>query len=116
MQSRNFPALHTGFQKWRICWRGATPSVRRSRPCDNLNTHTKGAFYAAFEQTRARELVRRIEFCYRPNHDSWPKMAECQTRAMTSQSLDGHRIGRLDALRAEIATWSGDINTRQRGE
>ena len=35
--------------------------------CDNLNTHTKGAFYEVFEPTRARELVRRIEFCYTPN-------------------------------------------------
>jgi len=30
--------------------------------CDNLNTHTKGAFYEAFEPARARALVRRIEF------------------------------------------------------
>ena len=29
--------------------------------CDNLNTHTKGAFYEAFEPSRARELVRRID-------------------------------------------------------
>ena len=31
--------------------------------CDNLNTHTKGAFYETFEPARARRLVRRIEFC-----------------------------------------------------
>ena len=30
--------------------------------CGNLNTHTKGAFYEAFEAERARSLVRRIEF------------------------------------------------------
>ena len=36
--------------------------------CDNLNTHTKGAFYEVFEPSRARELVRRIEFCYTPKH------------------------------------------------
>ncbi len=29
--------------------------------CDNLNTHTRGAFYEAFEAKKARELVRRIE-------------------------------------------------------
>ena len=38
--------------------------------CDNLNTHTKGAFYEVFEPSRARELVRRIEFCYTPKHGS----------------------------------------------
>ena len=68
-------------------WRGATPRQRRTKTdwaldvaallegryagcekvtlvLDNLNTHTKGAFYKAFEPARARELVRRIEFCY----------------------------------------------------
>ena len=29
--------------------------------CDNLNTHTKGAFYEVFEPTRARQLVRRFK-------------------------------------------------------
>ena len=29
--------------------------------CDNLNTHTKGAFYEVFEPVRARELVRRTD-------------------------------------------------------
>ena len=83
--------------------------------CDNLNTHTKGAFYEAFEPTRARELVRRIEFCYTPKHGSWLNIAECELSAMTRQSLDGRRLGDLAALRAEIAAWSADINTRQRG-
>src|SRR5439155_6602873 len=30
--------------------------------CDNLNTHTMGAFYEAFAAERARKLVRRLEF------------------------------------------------------
>jgi hypothetical protein len=38
---------------------------------DNLNTHTKGAFYTAFEPARARALVRRLEFCHTPKHGSW---------------------------------------------
>ena len=36
--------------------------------CDNLNTHTKGAFYEAFPPQKARSLVRRIEFRYTPKH------------------------------------------------
>lgn len=44
--------------------------------CDNLNTHTKGAFYEAFEPARARTLVRRIDFCYTPKHGSWLNVAE----------------------------------------
>ncbi len=83
--------------------------------CDNLNTHTKGAFYEAFEPARARELVRRIEFCYTPKHGSWLNTAECELSAMTRQSLNGRRIGSLEVLRAEIVAWSADTNTRQRG-
>ncbi len=39
--------------------------------CDQLNTHTKGAFYEVFEPQKARQLVQRIEFCYTPKHGSW---------------------------------------------
>ena len=44
--------------------------------CDNLNTHTKGAFYEAFDPERARQLVRRIEFCHTPKQGSWLNIAE----------------------------------------
>ena len=63
---------------------------------DNLNTHTKGAFYEAFEPARARELVRRIDFCYTPKHGSWLNIAENELSAMTRQCLSGpsqRRVG-----------------------
>jgi DDE superfamily endonuclease len=44
--------------------------------CDNLNTHTRGAFYEAFPAEKAREIVKRIEFCYTPKHGSWLNIAE----------------------------------------
>ena len=50
--------------------------------CDNLNTHTKGAFYEVFEPARARDLVRRIEFCYTPKHGSWLNIAENELSSM----------------------------------
>ena len=83
--------------------------------CDNLNTHTAGAFHAAFEPARACELVRRVEFCYTPKHGSWLNVAECELNAMTRQSLTGRRIGELAELQAEIAARSTGVNTRQRG-
>lgn len=83
--------------------------------CDNLNTHTRGAFYEAFEPERARALVRRIDFRYTPRHGSWLNVAECELSAMTRQCLRGRRIGDLAQLRREIAAWSADINSRQRG-
>ena len=82
---------------------------------DNLNTHTKGAFYEAFEPSRARELVRRIDFCYTPKHGSWLNIAENELSAMTRQCLSGRRIGELGTLQAEIGAWSSDVNSRQRG-
>ena len=66
--------------------------------CDNLNTHTKGAFYEAFEPERARALVRRIEFCYTPKHGSWLNIAENELSCLTRQCLTGRRIGDLATL------------------
>ncbi len=83
--------------------------------CDNLNTHTKGAFYEAFEPERARQLVRRIQFCYTPKHGSWLNVAENELSAMTRQCASGRRFGDIETLRDEISAWSIDINNTQRG-
>jgi len=83
--------------------------------CDNLNTHTKGAFYEVFEPERARRLVRRIEFRYTPKHGSWLNIAENELSAMTQQCLSKRRIGDIETLKTEIQAWSSDVNERQRG-
>jgi hypothetical protein len=83
--------------------------------CDNLNTHTKGAFYEAFEPARARQLVRRIHFCHTPKHGSWLNIAENELSSLTRQCLTGRRLGDLKTLQAEIAAWSNDVNDTQRG-
>lgn len=83
--------------------------------CDNLNTHTKGAFYEAFEADRARSMVRRIEFHYTPKHGSWLNIAENELSSMTRQCVSGRRIGSIDELRDETLAWSSDVNSTQRG-
>jgi hypothetical protein len=83
--------------------------------CDNLNTHTKGAFYESFAPARARQLVRRIEFCYTPKHGSWLNIAENELSCLTSQCVDGRRFGDVPTLRTETAAWSSDLNSIQRG-
>lgn len=83
--------------------------------CDNLNTHTKGAFYEAFEPRRARSLVRRIEFCYTPKHGSWLNIAENELSSLTRQCVSGQRFPDIEALRTETEAWSTDVNTTQRG-
>ena len=82
---------------------------------DNLNTHTKGALYEAFEPERARRLAERIEFCYTPKHGSWLNIAECELSSMTRQCLRGRRIGDLETLQGEIEAWSTSLNQSQRG-
>src|SRR3984893_6821019 len=74
--------------------------------CDNLNTHTKGAFYEAFEPEQARAYLQRIDFCYTPKHGSWLNVAEWELSCLTSQCLRGRRIDELTELQTEIAAWS----------
>jgi len=83
--------------------------------CANLNTHTKGAFYEAFEPEMARALLRRLEFRYSPKHGSWLNIAENELSSMTRQGLKGRRFGTIDALRKETAAWHRHSNARQRG-
>ena len=64
---------------------------------------------------RAQARVKRIDFCYTPKHSSCLDIAENQLSAMTRQCAQGLRTGDLDTPRVEIAAWSPDINTRQRG-
>src|SRR5262245_27020238 len=83
--------------------------------CDNLNTHTKGAFYEAFAPQRARELVRRIEFHHTPKHGSWLNIAENELSALTRQCVTGRRFANLKTLQDETSAWSTDKNAKQRG-
>lgn len=83
--------------------------------CDNLNTHTKGAFYEVFEPERARALVRRIEFHHTPRHGSWLNIAENELSSPTRQCTSRRRFPDEGTLRRETKSWSTDVNTTQRG-
>jgi len=82
---------------------------------DNLNTHTKGAFYEAFKPERARELVRRIEFRHTPKHGSWLNIAENELSSLTRQCIAGRRFANVKDLQDETSAWSSDVNSTQRG-
>lgn len=82
--------------------------------CDNLSTHTTGAFYEAFDPATARSLVRRLEFCPTPKHGSWLNIAECELAAMTKQCVAGRRFGSISEVQKETLAWQKTINTRQR--
>jgi len=83
--------------------------------CDNLNTHTKGAFYELFPPDQARAIVKRLEFCFTPKHGSWLNIAENELSSMTRQCLSGRRIPDIDMLREQTDAWAMSSNDRQRG-
>lgn len=83
--------------------------------CDNLNTHTPGAFYEAFDAEAARAIVRRLEFRHTPKHGSWLNIAECELSALTRQCIQDRRFATIDELRKETTAWHQHTNNKQRG-
>lgn len=83
--------------------------------CDNLNTHTEGAFYEVFEPARARRYVEKIEICYTPKHGSWLNIAECELSALERQCLRGRRIASIELLNEEMLAWYKESNAHQKG-
>lgn len=111
-------------RRTKIDWALAVAELLRTRyakaekvilVCDNLNTHTKGAFYEAFPPAEARALVRRLEFRYTPKHGSWLNVAENELSSLTRQCLRGRRFGTIEELRTETAAWQQHTNEKQRG-
>ena len=80
---------------------------------DNLNTHSIGSLYEAFEPARARALSQRLEIHHTPKHGSWLNIAEIELSAVTRQCLD-RRIDDLNDLNAELAAWQNATNADQR--
>lgn len=83
--------------------------------CDNVNTHTKGAFYEVFTPAKARSILKRLSFCYTPKHGSWLNIAENELSSLTRQCLSRRRIPSLKMLREETAAWATSCNRKQRG-
>jgi len=81
--------------------------------CDNLNTHTIGAFYEAFPPEEASNLVKRLEIHPTPVHGSWLNIAEIELSALSRQSLD-RRIDNLDTLVQETKKWMTSRNRNQK--
>jgi transposase len=78
---------------------------------DNLNTHTPGCLYEAFDPARARRIAQRLEWHYTPRHGSWLNMAEIELAALAKQCL-GRRIATIQELRRQVAAWAEERNER----
>ncbi len=81
---------------------------------DNLNTHSIGSLYEAFEPARARELARRLEIHYTPKHGSWLNIAETELSVLTRQCLN-RRIESFELLESKCRSWNVERNGLQKG-
>jgi hypothetical protein len=79
---------------------------------NNLNTHTAGSFYQAFEPEEARQLTQKFEFHYTPTNASWLNMAEIELSALARQCLD-RRIPTQDLLEHEVLACVKERNEKQ---
>ncbi len=79
---------------------------------DNLNTHTPAALYEKYSPTKARQLVKKLEFHYTPKHSSWLNMAEVENSVLTGQCLD-RRLGNREILESEVTAWETERNERK---
>jgi len=77
---------------------------------DNLNTHSPGSLYEAFEPTEAKRLADRFEVHYTPKHGSWLDMAEIELGVLGRQCLS-RRIDNTGDLRREVTAWKTDRNS-----
>jgi transposase len=77
---------------------------------DNLNTHSEGPLYEAFEPAEARRLAEKLEIHYTPKHGSWLNMAEIEIGVLSRQCLSKY-IESRERMITEVEAWQ-----RQRNE
>ena len=83
--------------------------------CDNLNTHTKGAFYEVFAPEQLRMIVEKIEIHCTHKHGSWLKVAENELGSMTHQCLKDRKMTSIDMLKKETSAWVTNFNEKPSG-
>lgn len=79
---------------------------------DNYSTHTKKAFYDAFEQDEADKILSKLEFHYTPKHASWLNVAEIEIGVMDHECTD-RRMKNASFLKNEVEAWTKRRNTER---
>lgn len=80
---------------------------------DNLNTHTIGSLYEAFDPAEAMRIARKLEIHYTPKHGSWLNMAEIEL-SILSRECTGKQIASVEDLTREVAAWEDRRNQSER--
>jgi hypothetical protein len=81
---------------------------------DNLNTHSIGSLYEAFDPIDARRLAQKLEIHHTPKHGSWLNVAECELSAFTRQ-CSSRRMPDRETLQREAGAWADRRNRTQKG-
>ena len=76
---------------------------------DNLNTHSEGSLYEAFEPAEARRLAEKLEIHYTPKHGSWLNMAEIEIGVLSRQCLSRY-IESKERIITEVGAWQRERN------
>jgi hypothetical protein len=79
---------------------------------DNLNTHSEGSLYEAFEPAEARRLAEKLEIHYTPKHGSWLNMAEIEIGVLSRQCLSKY-IESKERMIAEVRAWQQERNNAE---
>lgn len=80
---------------------------------DNLNTHSKSAFFETFEYEVAEKILSKLEFHYTPKHASWLNVAEIEIAAIDAECTK-RRIGDISLLRSEVAACTKSRNIQKK--
>jgi len=79
---------------------------------DNLNTHSLGSLYEAFDPAEAKRIADRIDVHHTPKHGSWLNMAEIELGVLARQCLD-RRIPNQRLLSRYVRLWQSKRNQAQ---
>ncbi len=81
---------------------------------DNLNTHSPGSLYEAFDPKEARRLLEKLEIHHTPKHGSWLNVAEIELSVLSRQCLN-RRIPDKEVYEREVRRWTETRNTLEIG-
>jgi len=79
---------------------------------DNLNTHSIGSLYEAFEPAEAKRLADKLEIHHTPEHGSWLNMAEIEIGVLGRQALSGYMATKEEMIE-RVAAWQTDRNAQR---
>lgn len=79
---------------------------------DNLNTHSAGSFYSAFDSEKAFDLTQKFEFHYTPIKASWLNMVEIEISAIATECLH-RRIPDIETLKHEVRICVSERNQQK---